>query len=526
MKNYCNNSIFDYERICVVERESDGKIVYECYSYEGRPFDWAIDNISDYEYEQMRNFMIIFNILFIIVIIICVRIYLNRKNIYDEYTEQIFYEITDKLTEPISKLKEMNEATESVDEEKARRLIDECIVTMDRNIRDVLDLSKIESGMLKIEPQEIELGYLVENIINKKKGHYRRNIVTDIDENALVHGDIRMMATIIDCFICNVVKKTYSDENIYISVSRLKERVHFEVTNNENMVMQNTYIGRRKASKSKKLENMEDGGLKLLLSKGYLDLHKANYCWNNAEGMVIYAFELSDKEFVMNEKKNVSDVKKIYGIVAHEIKTPMNVIKLHNELIREGVLDAETERHYKEIIAGQIDTIQNQLKQLDNARNLEEGNAKLIFEKIDIGKLIYEVRNKYKVLILDKGIEVDIQVPKESMMIADKLGIESIISNYFINAIKYTKIGGKINISVQETGEYAIVSIVNDVLVDFCDDASESKKQTRIINRIERDGIGLLIANRYLKMHKAKFGCKHDNETVEYWFKIKKFRAL
>ena len=528
LSDYCNNNIFDYERICVTECYSEGNILYECFSFEGRPFDVAVDRLSAENYIDIRMEIFMVMLLFNMLLFIFVRVYLDKKSRYEEYAKDIFYEITDKLTEPISQLKRLNEEAETEGEgnEHTRELIDKAIITMDENIRDILNLSKIEAGILSIEVQELELGYLVESLIKNRSKDYGRNIVTDIDREAIVYGDVKKIASVIDCFICNVVQKTYSDENVYVTVKGLKGRVHFEVTNNEKYVMKKIYIGGGESRRTAKVERMEHGGVELLLAKGYLDLHNAHYIWSNEEGKVKYAFELSDKELTVTEKKKTGSIGKIYGIVSHEIKTPMNVIKLHNEVIREGILDAEDERRYKEIIAGQIDIIQNQLEQMGNAKNLESGNTKLSFEWVDIVRVIQEAISRYKVLIQDKGIEITLDLPEENRVIADKTGIESIISNYIINAIKYTNIGGKIHIKVQDDGKYVIVKIINDRVLAMDGDDSRSHGDARIINRIERDGIGLLIAKKYLKMHRAKYGCTFNEGTVEYWFSIKKVRGV
>ena len=79
---------------------------------------------------------------------------------------------------------------------------------------------------------------------------------------------------------------------------------------------------------------------------------------------------------------------------------------------------------------------------------------------------------------------------------------------------------------MHETSKCVIFKITNDRLAYAFDDKKISTKDTKIINRIERDGLGLLIAKEYLNKHKAKYGYELNGETVEYWFKIKKIRGV
>ena len=529
-ENYCNNDIFNFERICVIEYISEGKKIYECYSFVGTPFDEAKECLFFEDYTGFFNYIIIFNVILIIVF----KIYCNKKNDYDEYAKDIFLEITDKMAEPVNELKRLNDVIDKDEEnsKETRDLIDKAIVDMDNNIRDILDYSKLEVGIITIEPEELELGYLVEAVVEKGSNQYKRNVELDIDREAIIYGDLKKIIRIVDLCIKTVVKKTYNDEKIYVTVKMFNGISHFEVTNCKAMIMAEKNISKVKSLKAGNFNNMEQGGFDLLLLKGYLDLHDAEYTWSNDEGHVKYVFEMSNKEPVTKKAKKARNIKKIYGIVAHEIKTPMNVIKLHNEVMREGMLSPEERRRYKNIISGQIDTIKSQLNQLTAMKQIGDGSIEMTYEWIEIRKLIAQLLKRCDVLLNDKGIEVNIDVDKDLRIIADRNGLESIISNYIINAIKYTKIGGKINITaeetkhVHETSKCVIFKITNDRLAYAFDDKKISSKDTKIINRIERDGLGLLIAKEYLNKHKAKYGYELNGETAEYWFKIKKIRGV
>ena len=101
----------------------------------------------------------------------------------------------------------------------------------------------------------------------------------------------------------------------------------------------------------------------------------------------------------------------------------------------------------------------------------------------------------------------------------DYIGVRSIISNYIINAIKYSDVGSKIDISIEKDDKFAIIKIANDISQNLRYNTDD--KERGVVNQIERDGLGLIIARTYLDICKAKYGCNQNGEKVEYWLKIR-----
>ena len=76
-----------------------------------------------------------------------------------------------------------------------------------------------------------------------------------------------------------------------------------------------------------------------------------------------------------------------------------------------------------------------------------------------------------------------------------------------------------INISVEKDERFAIIKIANKVPENLRYNTEDKDK--KVINRIERDGLGLIIARTYLDICKASYGCNYADDNVEYWFKFR-----
>jgi signal transduction histidine kinase len=132
--------------------------------------------------------------------------------------------------------------------------------------------------------------------------------------------------------------------------------------------------------------------------------------------------------------------------VAHDLRTPMTRLRgsvevalqdeqnIHN--LREALLDCleESER---------VLTMLNTLMDISEA---ETGTMKLNPEKINLSSLINEVVDLYNYIAEDKKIIIETHFPKELYVTADPNRLRQMLSNLLDNALKYTPVGGKIDI--------------------------------------------------------------------------------
>ena len=502
---YENENIFKYVKIFSRQREVDGHKITEYISFVSTPFTTAIENCTfDGTYNYIIWCMVILNVITFIVLSKMKK----RKNAYEDKARELFYNVTDKLTESVDNIKKINSEI-VLDENKSKRVIlDKEIKNLVGYIKDVLEWSKADAGVLEIYPEEVEISYMVEAVIKDVSKDSNIKIVTDMDMDAIVDGDLSRVAKAVAAFIRDVMSKTDASEKVSVLVKQNDGTVCFKVTNSENL------INFEHKNKSEVISKFD-----VRLGISYVKLHGGKYWCNNEDGKVTHTFEIPVNYVPENKKKKDAKVKDIYGVIAHEIKTPLNVIKLYNEALMDGGLSDDKEQKYNVVIDTQLEIITNQIHEVASASHLKTGNLKGAKEKVDMAVLVNDMVARYNVLMEDKQLKVTVDGEKTVEAYVDYTGVMSIISNYIINAVKYSDNGSDIIITLEKDDKYVTIKIANDIPQNLRYNVDDDKQG--VINRIERDGLGLIIARTYLDICKAKYGCNQKDNTVEYWLKFR-----
>lgn len=125
--------------------------------------------------------------------------------------------------------------------------------------------------------------------------------------------------------------------------------------------------------------------------------------------------------------------------IAHEIRTPLTLIRSPLENIIKNKEVSEDVRDDLEIIDKNTNRLQDLTNQLLDFRKIEKQRFHLTFAKYDIVKLVNDLLIRFNQVIALKKIRLDIDLPSEPFFAyVDKESITKIISNLLTNAIKNT----------------------------------------------------------------------------------------
>ena len=140
------------------------------------------------------------------------------------------------------------------------------------------------------------------------------------------------------------------------------------------------------------------------------------------------------------------------GSVSHDIRTPMNAIVGFTTLLKD-----ETENPVKvQEYASRIETASQHLLSLINdvldINKIESGSTTLNLVEMDLAKVIDGVNAIIRPQAKAKAQRFDIVVSplKYELLLGDKLRINQILINLLSNSVKYTPVGGRIEMRVDE----------------------------------------------------------------------------
>lgn len=127
-------------------------------------------------------------------------------------------------------------------------------------------------------------------------------------------------------------------------------------------------------------------------------------------------------------EENETRRRNLVNDVAHELRTPLTNLRFRLESVLDGVADATTE----ELESMHADTVRLQ-RLVDDLQMLavaEAGGLRLQPEPVDLRNLICGLSS-------DSPVVVEIEVPENTLVMADPVRLEQVLSNLLANAARY-----------------------------------------------------------------------------------------
>jgi len=136
--------------------------------------------------------------------------------------------------------------------------------------------------------------------------------------------------------------------------------------------------------------------------------------------------------------------------VSHELKTPLASIKAYVEMLVDGEAEDETTRgEFYEIISSETDRLHRLIENILNISRIEAGVVKVIREPLDLTGVVKQAVDVAAPQAKAKGLDFVSQlVPVYYQVEADRDMIYQAVLNLISNAIKYTRNGGRVTVSV------------------------------------------------------------------------------
>ncbi len=138
--------------------------------------------------------------------------------------------------------------------------------------------------------------------------------------------------------------------------------------------------------------------------------------------------------------------KNMTSSVYHEIMTPLSVIKMQLEALRDGMIPYDPKLTEKMI--SNVDHISQVLKDL---KNIEGGELKYSQEKFDAGLECDELCKIFTSVVESRGVHLECYI-QNVYILADRQRFRQVIFNIMSNVAKYTPTGGKVKVKVNSHG--------------------------------------------------------------------------
>jgi len=205
--------------------------------------------------------------------------------------------------------------------------------------------------------------------------------------------------------------------------------------------------------------------------------------------------------------KEMDEIKmKFIGIASHQLKTPLTALKANIDFIlseKEGKIP-EHLKPFLLTIQRNTNRIQGTMDHMMDLTRIKSGSLTLQPKPILLSEVIGGYINEVKPV--DKSLSINVDIPKDLFVYADRGWLHDIFINLLFNAFKFTPDGGQVSISANRKGNH-ILNEIRDTGIGIPEDKLD--KVFEEFYQVEGGkhggtGLGLAITKRLVEEHGGK----------------------
>jgi signal transduction histidine kinase len=227
--------------------------------------------------------------------------------------------------------------------------------------------------------------------------------------------------------------------------------------------------------------------------------------------------ELEEKNLSLQDLIKVKN--ELLGIASHDLRNPLTSIQGYSGfLLKKGnLLNENTRTDFLKIINSTSGNILELLNDLLSLSAIESGQLELNLKPGNLHALIEERIKLYTHLALEKNINFQMKHQSSTLVLFDPPRIGQVIDNLLTNAIKFSPVGGTIQIIVESVSEHLCVTITDQgpsIRSKDLDDLFKpfKKLDTGSNENKKGTGLGLAIAKKMIELHNGTLAFKPSNK--------------
>jgi len=203
--------------------------------------------------------------------------------------------------------------------------------------------------------------------------------------------------------------------------------------------------------------------------------------------------------------------------IAHELKTPLNVLSMYSEtLLDEGLNSEEYRIEAVNVIHDEVERLSTLINNLLAINQYELGGVVIDRKQVRLHDLLKDAFENAVHSKNSNQLEFELDLPRELPTLSiDKDLLRIAINNLMSNAIKYSKETGKIVLSANEENNYVDISVSDE------GHGISPEDQVRIFEKFFRSndedirkktghGLGLALASQIVQMHHGELSLESE----------------
>jgi len=194
------------------------------------------------------------------------------------------------------------------------------------------------------------------------------------------------------------------------------------------------------------------------------------------------------------------------GEMAHEIKTPLAVIKSNSEV---ALSKKRSPEEYQESIKqtlDQVDKLSRNMESLMDFAWSQSTDLTKTFKRINLSQVLSEISSVAHYVASPKNIRINSNIEENILVLGKEEKLYQAIYNIVDNAVKFTPENGEVDIELYKKEDHAVIKIKDTGI------GISQEQQKDIFNRFYRTeqnkniaghGLGLAITDSIIKAHEG-----------------------
>ena len=259
--------------------------------------------------------------------------------------------------------------------------------------------------------------------------------------------------------------------------------------------------------------------------KQYLRVQKANETISQ-KNEILNKNEITLKEITQQLKQLNNTKDRMFSIIAHDLRNSFSSILGFSELL----ITLNQEKQYKkfelytEHIKKSTKNVHTLLTNLLDWARLQTGSLKYDPDFFDMDKVLEEVLAFADVSAFQKKITITNSIPQDLKIYGDKNMINTVLRNLISNAIKYSNINGRVDVTAILQNEIVEFSVKDNGIGMKEEDIDKLFKidvnyTTKGTSDEKGTGLGLILCKDFVELHEGKIWIESEFEkgtTVKF----------
>ncbi len=206
-----------------------------------------------------------------------------------------------------------------------------------------------------------------------------------------------------------------------------------------------------------------------------------------------------------------NDKDRFISILAHDLKGPLRGVLALSEILVENIrkYDIDDIEHQMIMINNSSQQVSNLLNDLLMWGMAQSGKLPFKLQKLNLNVICKEVLEILKLVADNKNITLHHSAAENLELIADAQMLKTILRNLISNAIKFSNIGGSINIHAERTNSTITISVsdngigMSEEILNKLFDISQIITSTGTAKE-SGTGLGLVLCKEFIDKHMGK----------------------